>query len=58
MSNTVWVGGCNSWYQDEDGDPLVWPYTWQQWEKGMKEPEMADFITAKFSSKTEEMTEK
>ena len=33
MKNTVWVGGCQSWYLDADGDPAMWPYTWQQWEK-------------------------
>ncbi len=48
MGKTVWVGGCNSWYLDPDGDPILWPYTWQQWEKEMRDPDMADFITAKF----------
>jgi hypothetical protein len=52
------VGGCQSWYLDDDGDPAVWPYTWQQWEKEMKEPKMADFITTKFPIKTEKTTKK
>ena len=43
MANTVWVGGCQSWYLDEDGDPALWPYTWQQWEKEMAEPDLDDF---------------
>jgi cation diffusion facilitator CzcD-associated flavoprotein CzcO len=58
MSKTVWVGGCQSWYLDDDGDPAVWPYTWEQWEKEMKEPKMADFITTKFSTQTEKTTKK
>jgi cation diffusion facilitator CzcD-associated flavoprotein CzcO len=51
MANTVWVGGCKSWYLDDDGDPVLWPYTWEQWEKEMAEPEMGDFITEKFPAK-------
>jgi cation diffusion facilitator CzcD-associated flavoprotein CzcO len=43
MANTVWVGGCQSWYLDEDGDPALWPFTWQQWEKEMAEPDLDDF---------------
>jgi hypothetical protein len=48
MKNTVWLGGCQSWYMDTDGDPILWPYTWGQWEAEMDEPEMQDFITASF----------
>ncbi len=48
MKNTVWLGGCQSWYLDGDGDPILWPYTWQQWEKEMAEPDMGDFVTASF----------
>jgi cation diffusion facilitator CzcD-associated flavoprotein CzcO len=48
MGNTVWVGGCNSWYLDPDGEPILWPYTWKQWESELQDLNMADFITAKF----------
>jgi len=44
MSKTVWVGGCNSWYLDADGDPAMWPYTWEQWKKEMAVPEFGDFV--------------
>jgi cation diffusion facilitator CzcD-associated flavoprotein CzcO len=57
MSKTVWVGGCNSWYLDADGDPILWPYTWQQWIKEMAQPEMVDFETAVFETPEEEMDE-
>ena len=43
MGNTAWVGGCQSWYLDADGDPALWPYSWQQWEKEMAEPDLDDF---------------
>jgi cation diffusion facilitator CzcD-associated flavoprotein CzcO len=45
MKNTVWVGGCQSWYLDADGDPAMWPYTWGQWVKEMELPQMDDFVT-------------
>lgn len=43
MGKTAWVGGCQSWYLDADGDPALWPYTWQQWEQEMAEPDLDDF---------------
>ena len=46
MGDTVWLGGCNSWYLDDDGDPVMWPYTWQQWRKTMATPDLQDFIRA------------
>jgi hypothetical protein len=45
MSNTVWLGGCQSWYLDKDGDPAMWPYSWKQWVKEMHEPDMKDLLT-------------
>lgn len=56
LANTVWVGGCQSWYLDKDGDPILWPYTWAQWEKEMHEPEMGDFITTKFDDEEASQT--
>ncbi len=43
LARTVWVGGCNSWYLDKDGDPILWPYTFERWEQELKEPQMDDF---------------
>jgi S-formylglutathione hydrolase FrmB len=43
MGKTVWVGGCQSWYLDADGDPAMWPYSWDQWVKELEEPELDDF---------------
>jgi cation diffusion facilitator CzcD-associated flavoprotein CzcO len=44
MKDTVWLGGCQSWYLDADGDPAMWPYTWQQWVAEMAEPDMQDLM--------------
>jgi len=43
MSKTVWVGGCQSWYLDADGDPAMWPYSWKQWVTEMNEPILSHF---------------
>ncbi|HET8708523.1 MAG TPA: NAD(P)/FAD-dependent oxidoreductase [Pseudomonadales bacterium] len=43
MGPTAWVGGCQSWYLDKDGDPAMWPYTWKQWVEEMRTPNYADF---------------
>ena len=48
MANTVWLGGCNSWYLDGDGDPILWPYSWEQWEKEMSEPDLDSFTLESF----------
>lgn len=53
MSKTVWVGGCRSWYLDGDGDPILWPYTWQQWLDEMEEPAMQDFNCESFSAEND-----
>ena len=45
MKGTVWLGGCQSWYLDEDGDPAMWPYSWKQWVKEMHAPDMSDLLT-------------
>jgi cation diffusion facilitator CzcD-associated flavoprotein CzcO len=43
MGDTAWMGGCQSWYLDGDGEPALWPYAWNQWQKEMQEPELDDF---------------
>lgn len=44
FEGTAWKGGCQSWYLDNEGNPVLWPYTWKQWEKGMQEPKLVDFV--------------
>ena len=42
LKNTAWVSGCQSWYLDSNGNPILWPYTWQQWVKEMQQPQWHD----------------
>lgn len=48
LKGTSWVGGCQSWYLDADGDPILWPYTWKRWVDEMKEPQMEHIQTRSF----------
>lgn len=43
MRDTAWMGGCQSWYLDGDGEPALWPYAWNQWVKELQEPALDDF---------------
>jgi cation diffusion facilitator CzcD-associated flavoprotein CzcO len=52
LKGTAWVGGCQSWYLDPDGDPILWPYTWGEWVKQMAEPEMADLDARSVASES------
>lgn len=47
LKKTAWTGGCQSWYLDKDGDPILWPYTWKRWVQEMKEPQMEHLVTKK-----------
>jgi cation diffusion facilitator CzcD-associated flavoprotein CzcO len=50
LKGTAWVGGCQSWYLDKKGDPILWPYTWGQWVKEMREPEFSDMRLTKYQN--------
>jgi cation diffusion facilitator CzcD-associated flavoprotein CzcO len=41
---TVFASGCKSWYLDANGDPQVWPWSWDHFVNVMAKPELADFI--------------
>lgn len=47
LPRTIWVTGCQSWYLDPDGDPALWPYTWEQWVREMKQPDYNDLVLKK-----------
>jgi len=53
MKDTVWLGGCSSWYLDKDGDPILWPYTWERWESEMAQPLLGEFVTRRFDAQSE-----
>lgn len=42
-ANTVWVTGCRSWYLDDRGVPVAWPWTMERFHQVMAEPDFADF---------------
>ncbi len=43
MQDTVWVTGCNSWYLDEDGVPITWPWSASRFHKDMRKPDFSEF---------------
>lgn len=36
MQSTIWVTGCNSWYLDDNGVPITWPWTVQDFADSMQ----------------------
>ncbi len=44
MHKTAWVGNCQSWYMDAEGDLALWPYTWNQWLRELQTPDLQDFL--------------
>src|SRR6195952_4470102 len=36
--NTVFASGCSSWYLDANGDPQVWPWSWDHFVEVMASP--------------------
>lgn len=53
LKNTAWTAGCQSWYLDKNGVPLLWPYTWQQWVNEMKHPDWSHMQTITFGEESE-----
>lgn len=46
MKGTVWVTGCKSWYLDKNGNPTLWPWTFERFQAEMANPELDDFLFA------------
>lgn len=40
---TVWVTGCRSWYLDQTGVPIAWPWSFAQFGEAMTRPRLADY---------------
>jgi cation diffusion facilitator CzcD-associated flavoprotein CzcO len=40
---TVWVTGCRSWYLDDRGVPVAWPWNFTRFQEVMTRPAMADY---------------
>jgi cation diffusion facilitator CzcD-associated flavoprotein CzcO len=43
MKNTVWVSGCKSWYLDKNGNPAMWPWTFDRFQEDMQAPKLDEF---------------
>lgn len=37
---TIWFTGCNSWYLDDRGLPLVWPWSYGRFKQEMERPKL------------------
>lgn len=44
--NTIFATGCTSWYLDDEGVPMTWPYDYQAFRRAMEKPIFEDFETA------------
>ena len=43
MKTTVWVSGCKNWYLDKNGNPAMWPWTFERFREEMKAPDSGNF---------------
>ena len=46
MKDTIWVTGCSSWYLDDRGVPITWPWTVQDFAESMREVDFEDYELA------------
>ncbi len=46
MKGTVWVTSCKSWYLDRNGNPALWPWSFDRFRAEMQAPDLADFDLA------------
>ena len=44
MKKTVWVSGCDSWYLDGEGNPITWPWSFEQFASDMKAPDLGEYV--------------
>jgi cation diffusion facilitator CzcD-associated flavoprotein CzcO len=42
-STTIWASGCRSWYLDDRGVPMSWPYTFERFRAEMAAPKLEHF---------------
>ncbi|MCX7567912.1 NAD(P)/FAD-dependent oxidoreductase [Sulfitobacter sp. F26169L] len=51
LEGSVWVGGCQSWYQDVDGIPAIFPYPWSDFVKSMENVDTNELTMRKIQPK-------
>ncbi|MEM6640014.1 MAG: NAD(P)/FAD-dependent oxidoreductase [Pseudomonadota bacterium] len=42
VGDTVWVGGCQSWYLDASGQPTIFPYDWDEFLRLTRAPDPSE----------------
>ena len=43
MPKTAWVGGCDSWYLDANGDPTLWPFLAEEHRTALAAPDLDEY---------------
>jgi len=41
--HTIWASGCRSWYLDDRGVPMSWPWTFDRFREEMSAPKLEAF---------------
>jgi hypothetical protein len=41
--HTIWGSGCRSWYLDDRGVPMSWPWTFDRFRAEMAAPKLEDY---------------
>lgn len=44
MKGTVWSSGCQSWYLDNNGNPAMWPWSFERFREEMSRPDLSEFV--------------
>lgn len=47
LGKSVWVSGCQSWYLDADGVPVVFPYPWNEFVASMADIDQSELTMAR-----------
>ena len=41
---TVWATGCKSWYLDDRGVPMAWPWSFREFQRRMSTPDLDSYV--------------
>ncbi len=45
LKDTVWTGGCVSWYMDASGTPILFPYDWDEFLRITEKVDSSELLT-------------
>ncbi|NRB42529.1 MAG: NAD(P)/FAD-dependent oxidoreductase [Pseudomonadales bacterium] len=43
FDGTIWISGCNSWYLDDEGVPVTWPWAPAEYQSALKVLDLNDY---------------